>query len=169
MLLKNFVFANSAAIAFASICGTIIAPSRPGNTLSAIFSLNLSKHSITPPRGPRNVFWVPNVTISALFKSFGITEAAINPDIYLEQYIQEAIDNETIQNITNPNPFRKTTPFSPLPGEIIIGSVVESQIPWALSLNQLTNKILITGRSGGGKTNLVLLILAQILQRENND
>lgn len=93
----------------------------------------------------------------------------INPDDTLQEILRESIDQENLLNINDPNPFRKTTPTIPLPGEIYLGNVQESEVPWMLSSNQLTNKILIIGRSGGGKTNLILLILAQILQGSTND
>ena len=66
-----------------------------------------------------------------------------------------------------PNPFRAANSGTSqiLIGEIGLGIIEDAGIPWAVSPKLLTNNMLCAGRSGGGKTNLLLLILAQVLER----
>ena len=94
----------------------------------------------------------------------------IDPDdTVLGEIIAERIKEEQLIAITDPNPFRTTTPIEAIPGTILLGRVPETGLLWLIHPDQLTNHILVTGRSGGGKTNLVLLILAQLLERSNYD
>jgi len=80
----------------------------------------------------------------------------------------ERIEEVEMQNLVDPDPFRATNPISPrdLQGNIGLGHIPTSGIPWLISPAMLTNHILICGRSGGGKTNLILLILAQLLEMQ---
>ena len=86
-------------------------------------------------------------------------------DIYLEQ-----IEEVEVLEVTDPNPFRATNPISPLelPGDIGIGHVEGSGLSWLLPSRLLREHLLVAGRSGGGKTSLILLILCQILERRRS-
>ena len=90
----------------------------------------------------------------------------INPDDQeIKQLILETLEAEEIKNIVDPDPFRTTNPIAleQIYGELKIGFVEHSDIKYGIPLNDLVTNTLILGRSGGGKTSLVLLILSQIL------
>ena len=89
-----------------------------------------------------------------------------NPaDNTLLALLQESVEQAEQLNISAPNPFRATNPITPLinQGNIGLGYVTTSELPWTTTTDILTNHLLIAGRSGGGKTNLILLIIAQLL------
>ncbi len=52
---------------------------QPGNTALSIFLASSSPHRIAPPRGPRSVLCVVNVTTSATPTGLGCAPAAIRP------------------------------------------------------------------------------------------
>lgn len=91
-------------------------------------------------------------------------------DSEIMQMAEEPLQQAEFKNLTDPNPFRATNPrlVGELPGEILIGAIQEYNIPYLLPMCLITNHILVFGRTGGGKTNLILLILAQILEKERN-
>lgn len=94
----------------------------------------------------------------------------VNPkDETLHEILSEKIEDRLFQDSVDPNPFRSTQPIYPLPGLILLGKTPESNIPWLIEPSQLKTHMLICGRSGGGKTNIILLILAQILEGRKND
>ncbi|MEZ5359845.1 MAG: hypothetical protein R3F48_13580 [Candidatus Zixiibacteriota bacterium] len=90
-----------------------------------------------------------------------------NPeDSEVQSLVLEALESAETQNQLDPDPFRPTNPaFSDgLHGRLLLGKVSNTNSPWLIEPDMLTNSILICGRSGGGKTNFILLILAQILE-----
>ena len=92
-------------------------------------------------------------------------------DTEMLEIVQESLAQAELDQILNPDPFRATNPVSgsELPGTIGIGLIPPAGVPWLILPEALTNHLLIAGRTGGGKTNLILLILAQILERRQND
>jgi hypothetical protein len=95
---------------------------------------------------------------------------AIPDDAEIRQTLEESLQQAEFKNLTDPNPFRAKNPRSlnNLSGNLILGAIREVNIPYLIPVDLLTSHFLIFGRTGGGKTNLILLILAQILQRNKN-
>jgi hypothetical protein len=90
-----------------------------------------------------------------------------NPDDFeLRELIDERLQEEELKCLVDPNPFRATNPNGTegLPKGLFVGTVPESNVPWFISQEVVTNHLLIIGRSGGGKTNLILLLLCQLLE-----
>lgn len=95
-----------------------------------------------------------------------------NPeDTELQEILEEAIGEQKALDIIEPDPFRAQSPISVdiLEGIIGLGFMLPDRIPWMIAPEMLCNHILICGRSGGGKTNLILLILYQLLEMKRND
>ena len=96
----------------------------------------------------------------------------VNPDdSELCELAVEALDEAEMRELLDPDPFRATNPISPhdLPGNVFLGLIPPMGIPWLTHPDMLTNHLLLAGRSGGGKTNMILLILAQLLEIRKND
>ena len=90
-----------------------------------------------------------------------------NPhDKQLLELVQEAIAGYAGQQLVSPDPFRATNPIDPesVCGQIKLGFVEHSDIKYGVNPDELTTHLLICGRTGGGKTSTVLLILSQILE-----
>lgn len=95
---------------------------------------------------------------------------AIPEDANVLELIDEMIKTAENENLFNPNPFRATNPNDIyLTGNIGIGIIPETTIPYMISPELLKTHFLIIGRTGGGKSNLIFLILAQLLEAENHD
>jgi len=95
-----------------------------------------------------------------------------NPDdAQLREILEEAIADQQALSIFEPEPFRATNPVSTdlLSGTIGLGFMPPERIPWMITPEMLCSHTLIAGRSGGGKTNLILLILYQLLEMRRND
>ncbi len=95
-----------------------------------------------------------------------------NPDdSELREWLKDLIGEQNALAVVDPNPFRATNPVSEneLPGEITIGENPSSGVHWRISPRMLTTHMLVIGRSGGGKSNLIFLILAQLLAMRHND
>jgi hypothetical protein len=92
-------------------------------------------------------------------------------DSELTDMMTEKLDEAELENLVNPDPFRVTNPIAGglLEGSIGLGIVPPAGVPWLITPEMLTNHILICGRSGGGKTNLILVLLIQLLERHSND
>lgn len=93
----------------------------------------------------------------------------IDPEDHeLRELALEDIQQAEAEEILNPDPFRATNPVSPhnLMGDVGIGLIPPRGVPWSIPKDMLTNHLLVAGRSGGGKTNLILLILAQLLEMQ---
>lgn len=91
-------------------------------------------------------------------------------DSEIRDIATEAIERAELEALISPDPFRATNPTSvnELPGTVGLGVIPPNCIPWLITPEMLTNHVLIAGRSGGGKTNLILLILAQLLENRRN-
>lgn len=96
---------------------------------------------------------------------------ADSTDAEVIEMLRESVGQAELLSRLDPDPFRATNPNSSLqlPGTIGIGFIAETGLPWLIYPEMLTNHLLVVGRSGGGKTNLILLILAQILEHRRND
>lgn len=71
-------------------------------------------------------------------------------------------------SILEPHPFRTTNPLprEGLDGVIRLGIAEETGSVYGIPVAQLFTHLLIVGRSGGGKTNLLLLMVLQICGQE---
>ena len=87
-------------------------------------------------------------------------------DIEVHELVLEAIEEAEMTNLLSPDPFRATNPIArdDLPGTMGLGFIPPSGIPWLIHPDMLTTSALICGRTGGGKSNLIFLILAQLLK-----
>ena len=90
-------------------------------------------------------------------------------DADISALLQEGLLNAQKSEILAPNPFRAEAPNSQrdLHGELLLGQVSESGVPWCLPHDLMTQHTLCVGRSGGGKTNLFLLIVLELLCHES--
>jgi hypothetical protein len=92
-------------------------------------------------------------------------------DLQLLEYLMEKIAEAEQMNMVVPDPFRATnpTPYEELPGTIILGRVPETGMLWKITPEMLTTHCLLISRSGGGKSNTIFLILAQLIQMRRHD
>lgn len=81
------------------------------------------------------------------------------------EFLTDQIAEAKHMQLISPDPFRATNPISPadLPGSIGLGFIPPSGVPWLITPEILLTHVLIVARSGGGKSNLIFLILAQLL------
>lgn len=96
----------------------------------------------------------------------------INPyDSQLQEYIMESIAEAERLEMVSPDPFRATNPtlHEELPGAIILGRVPETGMVWKITPEMLTTHMLLIARSGGGKSNMIFLILLQLLETRRHD
>jgi hypothetical protein len=92
-----------------------------------------------------------------------------NPqDINLYTLALERVKESEADSLTADDAFWATQPRTTLPGTLWLGYASYSGIPWLIYPDMLKESILIIGRSGGGKTNLILLILAQLIEQRNH-
>jgi hypothetical protein len=63
-----------------------------------------------------------------------------------------------------PNPFDPNPTGAEADGEIRLGTVDRTGIPFGLNLNELAEHTLITGRAGAGKTTLIYIILSRLIE-----
>lgn len=68
-------------------------------------------------------------------------------------------------DIFTPDPFSPNPSGEEVIGQILIGKVRQTDVPFGLNLEELKEHTLITGRSGSGKTTIIYLIMLQLLQR----
>ncbi len=90
-----------------------------------------------------------------------------NPnDPQMLEVVIEAFAACELADAVSPDPFRATNPVSikDLQGTIGLGFVPPFGLPWMITPEMLTTHVLVTGRSGGGKTTIILLLLIQLLQ-----
>ena len=64
-----------------------------------------------------------------------------------------------------PNPFEPNPTGDAVDGDLKLGTVMHSGVPFGLNLDELGEHTLITGRAGAGKTTLIYIILTQLLQQ----
>lgn len=94
---------------------------------------------------------------------------SINPeDLEIREILIEDLTAAEIEGLENSDPFKATNPYpnDELTGNLGLGFIPPYQKPWLIPTEMLTNNVLVCGRTGGGKTNLILLILAQILEMQ---
>ena len=90
-----------------------------------------------------------------------------NPnDPQMLEVVREALAACELQDTVSPDPFRATNPVSleNLRGTIGLGFIPPFGVPWMITPEMLMTHLLLTGRSGGGKTTIILLILIQLLK-----
>lgn len=66
----------------------------------------------------------------------------------------------------NPNPFEPVPDENILDGDIKLGRESQFGFPFGLNIEELNEHLLITGRAGAGKTTLIYLIIAHLLNYE---
>jgi hypothetical protein len=88
-------------------------------------------------------------------------------DSEVSELVREKIVRAELFNLIAPDPFRTTNPAPAceFAGDVMLGIVENSGKAWRVSPKLLTSNLLCLGRSGGGKTNLLLLLAAQVLQK----
>ena len=71
---------------------------------------------------------------------------------------------------TYPDPFRTTNPINEgvFTGDLLLGAIPPEGLPYLVPLELLKTHMLVTSRTGGGKTNLNYVILTQILESRRN-
>ena len=86
-------------------------------------------------------------------------------DLSLLEPLLEAIDAKSMENLINPDPFRATNPtiHDDISGEIKLGIIPTSGAIWGIHPNSLCRHLLVVGRTGAGKSNLIKLIAIQII------
>ncbi|MCK5127315.1 MAG: DUF87 domain-containing protein [candidate division Zixibacteria bacterium] len=101
-------------------------------------------------------------------KLFNLLKA--NPaDVMVYNLIIEMLKEAEMNDLVDPDPFRATNPISNLlPGTIGLGKVPPKGVPYLIYPEMLTTHMLICGRTGGGKSNLIFLILLQLLEMKND-
>lgn len=72
---------------------------------------------------------------------------------------------ERLDKILTPDPFEPNPTSNEVDGEIKIGKVRQSGVPFGLNLEELKEHTLITGRSGSGKTTIIYLMMLQLLKK----
>lgn len=87
-------------------------------------------------------------------------------DAEVREIVGERLQEVEMQQLLAPDPFRATNPINQadFDGSIILGRVPPNDVIWRIQPGQLTSHCLLIGKSGGGKTNVILLILAQLLE-----
>ena len=92
---------------------------------------------------------------------------SIDPDdAEVRELVGERLQEAEMQQLLAPDPFRPTNPLSQndFDGSIILGRIPPKNVIWRIPPQLLITHPLIAGRAGGGKTNAILLILAQLLE-----
>ena len=81
----------------------------------------------------------------------------------------ELADAQQLQQIY-PDPFRPTNPINDgiFTGDLLLGAIPPEGIPYLIPLELLKTHMLVTSRTGGGKTNLNFVIITQILESRKN-
>jgi hypothetical protein len=84
------------ATALAAITWSSGPPCKPGNTALSITSASAAVDRMQPPRGPRRVLWVVNVTMSAYGTGFGCTPPAMRPATWAASNMNRAPTSSAI-------------------------------------------------------------------------
>lgn len=109
------------------------------------------------------------LTSDPLIKS-ALQQLSINPfDIECEQLIRQEIRSMEVQDILDPDPFRRVNPthLSNVTGPIRLGRVQHSNVCWGIYPEALTEHLVLIGRTGGGKTTVIKAIIRQLLKRKS--
>ncbi len=100
-----------------------------------------------------------------------LQQLSVNPyDIECVQYVQERIRSVDMQDILDPDPFRRINPTTPsrLTGPINLGIVHHSGVAWGIHPEALTEHLCCVGRTGGGKTTVIKIILKHLLRMKKH-
>lgn len=94
-----------------------------------------------------------------------------NKDRSLIELVTERLAEADRIQLLTPEPFVATNPITSgdLPGSIGLGLIQPDGVPWCITPEMLTTHVLLTARSGGGKSNQVFLILGQLLELRRYD
>jgi hypothetical protein len=87
-------------------------------------------------------------------------------DVQLGEILLEDVRTRIVRDLVEPDGFRSTSPgpAQNVDGQIRLGMTGEGVV--GIDLDRLSTSVLICGRSGGGKSNLILACCAQILEIE---
>ncbi|MCH9031995.1 MAG: DUF87 domain-containing protein [candidate division Zixibacteria bacterium] len=97
-----------------------------------------------------------------------LQQLSVNPsDIECARFVESEIHSADVKEILNPEPFRRSNPDSRkrVTGSIELGTVCHTGAMWGISAKALTEHMVICGRTGGGKSETIKLILKQLLRR----
>lgn len=88
-------------------------------------------------------------------------------DLELVALLQEGISVAEEREVLDPNPFRAELPSAhdTFPVGLIAGRVKETDVIWRIPEEQLVQHTLLLGRTGGGKTNTAISLVAQLLEK----
>lgn len=96
-----------------------------------------------------------------------LQQLTVNPHDYVcVQFLKEEINRNDTRELLNPQPFRRSNPNNTnhFNGIIHLGEVDHTGIRWSIDSKTLTEHVSISGRTGGGKSNLIRLIAQQVLR-----
>ncbi len=80
----------------------------------------------------------------------------------------EAISAHDTQELLYPEPFRQSNPSgNAMNGEIRLGVIRHTDSVWGISTAALTTHLLLTGRTGGGKTSVIKSIIKQLIEKRS--
>ncbi len=79
--------------------------------------------------------------------------------------VLERINSLDQQEVLHPEPFRKTNPTYNLSGKIRLGQIMHSGRIWNINSSVLCTHVIAVGRTGGGKSSYIKLIIKQLLER----
>jgi predicted transcriptional regulator len=96
-------------------------------------------------------------------KLMAIVTVEYDPDLVME--ILERIQPALNIKMLNPDPFSPNPKGFDVDGPVRIGKVKTTGAPFGLTLEELNQHTLITGRAGSGKTTILYLIALQLLQQ----
>ena len=100
-----------------------------------------------------------------------LQQLSVNPqDGECIAHVRSRLRAAAIQEILNPEPFRRTNPTSAnrVTGPILLGKIRHSGVPWGIRQDALTEHLICVGRTGGGKTTTIKKILREILKRRKS-
>ena len=100
-----------------------------------------------------------------------LQQLSVNPqDGECIAHVRSRLQAVAIQEILNPEPFRRTNPTLAykVSGPILLGKVRHSGVPWGIHQDALTEHLCCVGRTGGGKTTVIKSILKGILKRRKS-
>jgi hypothetical protein len=91
---------------------------------------------------------------------------ADSEDLEVGEMLVEQLSAAERLDRLEPDPLRRTSPLDvqTFAGDILLGVTRPFKVPYSIPRSQLTTHCLVTGITGGTKTNLILLIMCQLLQ-----
>lgn len=100
-----------------------------------------------------------------------IEQYMLNPfDESLLWIIELALAEAKQLQFRYPDPFRPTNPINEgmFTGDLLLGAIPPDGLPYMVPLEILKTHMLISSRTGGGKTAFNYVVLTQILERRRN-